>query len=291
MKNIKGLGVAMVTPFLTDQSIDFEGLKKLTHFLINNGVDYLVVQGTTGESPSLSEEEKLAVLETVIIENAGRLPVVYGIGGNNTTAVAKAIQSFNVSGVDAILSVSPYYNKPTQEGIYQHFKTISEHSNLPIILYNVPGRTSSNMSPSTTIRLANDFENIVAIKEASGNLEQVMSIINNKPSDFIVISGDDALTQPFIAMGGDGVISVIGNGLPKLFSEMVKAGLNENHQHSRKLHYKCFELIYHLFSEGNPAGIKEVLAYYKICSTNVRLPLVNVSKKTKTAIHEILDKL
>ncbi|MFK8045137.1 MAG: 4-hydroxy-tetrahydrodipicolinate synthase [Crocinitomicaceae bacterium] len=291
MKNIKGLGVAMVTPFLTDQTIDFEGLKKLTHFLIDNGVDYLVVQGTTGESPTLSKEEKKAVLETVIAENAGKLPIVYGIGGNNTVAVAKTIQNFDIKGVDAILSVSPYYNKPTQEGIYQHFKAISEHSPLPIILYNVPGRTSSNIHPDTTIRLAKGCSNIVAIKEASGNLEQVMSIIKNKPSDFLVISGDDALTQPFIAMGGDGVISVIGNGLPKLFSQMVHAGLNENHELSRNLHYKCFELIHHLFSEGNPAGIKEVLAYYKICNTNVRLPLISVSANTKTAIHQILDKL
>jgi 4-hydroxy-tetrahydrodipicolinate synthase len=229
MIKLKGLGISMVTPFLADRSIDFASLKKLTRFLINNGVDYLVVQGTTGESPTLSANEKEAVLNAIITENAGKLPIVYGIGGNNTMAIAEALENFQTPGVDAILSVSPYYNKPTQEGIYQHFKTLSEHAKLPIILYNVPGRTSSNVSASTTLRLANDFDNIIAIKEASGNLEQVMSIIESKPKDFLVISGDDALTMPFIAMGGDGVISVIGNGLPKLFSDMVQAGLTENH--------------------------------------------------------------
>ena len=291
MIKLKGLGVAMVTPILADKSIDFNSLKKLTHYLIDNGVDYLVVQGTTGESPTLSESEKKAVLDTVISENRGRLPIVYGIGGNNTMEIAKKIADFNVPGVDAILSVSPYYNKPTQEGIYQHFKIISEHSKLPIILYNVPGRTSSNMAPSTTLRLANDCNNIIAIKEASGNLEQVMSIIEKKPADFLVISGDDALTQPFIAIGGDGVISVIGNGLPKLFSEMVHAGLAEDHVKSRALHYQCFGLIHHLFSEGNPAGIKEVLKHYQVCENYVRMPLINVSVETKTQIVEFIDNL
>ncbi len=291
MINLKGLGVAMATPFLADHSIDFDGLKKLTHYLIDNGVDYLVVQGTTGESPALSAFEKTSVLNTIIEENAGRIPIVYGIGGNNTMEVAEQLANFNVPGVDAILSVSPYYNKPTQEGIYQHFKTLAEKSKLPIILYNVPGRTSSNISASTTLRLANDFDKIIGIKEASGNLEQVMDIIKEKPGDFLVISGDDALTMPFIAMGGDGVISVIGNGLPKLFSEMVSEGLSENHAKARALHYQCFGLIHHLFSEGNPAGIKEVLKYYGICETYVRLPLVNVSVETKQLIVEFLDNL
>lgn len=291
MINLKGLGVAMVTPFFQNRSIDFESLKKLTHYLIDNGVNYLVVQGTTGESPTLTADEKEAVLQTVINENKGRLPIVYGIGGNNTMAIAEQLSSFNTQGVDAILSVSPYYNKPSQEGIYQHFKTLSEGSKLPIILYNVPGRTSSNMSPDTTIRLAKDCQNIIAIKEASGDLEQVMSIIENKPKDFLVISGDDALAMPFVAIGGDGVISVIGNGLPKLFSEMINAGLIENHEKARDLHYKCFELIHHLFSEGNPAGIKEVLKYYKICDNHVRMPLLPVSVETKQAIVEFLDNL
>lgn len=291
MNKLKGLGVAMVTPFLKDKSIDFDSLKKLTHFLIDNGVNYLVVQGTTGESPTLSESEKMAVLDTIITENAGRLPIVYGIGGNNTMEIAKKLANFNMPGVDAILSVSPYYNKPTQEGIYQHFKILSEHSKLPIILYNVPGRTSSNMAPETTLRLAKDCNNIIAVKEASGNLEQVMSIIEKKPADFLVISGDDALTQPFIAIGGDGVISVIGNGLPKLFAEMVQAGLSENHKKARTLHYQCFGLIHHLFSEGNPAGIKEVLKYYQVCENYVRMPLINVSVETKGQIVEFLDNL
>lgn len=291
MKNLKGLGVAMVTPFLADKSVDFDGLKRLTNYLIENGTHYLVVQGTTGESPTLSAEEKAAVLDTVIKTNAGRLPIVYGIGGNNTMAVAKAIAEFNTPGVDAILSVSPYYSKPTQDGIYAHFKTIAEHSKLPIILYNVPGRTSSNILPNTTLKLANDFSNIIAIKEASGNLEQVMAIIEKKPKDFLVISGDDALTMPFIAMGGDGVISVIGNGLPKLFSEMVNAGLSENNILARELHYKCFGLIHHLFSEGNPAGIKEVLNHYNICKPHLRLPLMNVSEGTREKIITFISKL
>lgn len=291
MKKFKGLGVAMVTPFKSDKSIDFDALEKLTNYLIDNNVDYLVVQGTTGESPTLNESEKLEVLKTVININNGRLPIVYGIGGNNTIEVANKIGKFDIKGVDAILSVSPYYNKPTQEGIYQHFREISLKSKLPIILYNVPGRTSSNILPETTIRLAKEFQNIIAIKEASGNLEQVMKIIQDKSDDFLVISGDDALTMPFIAIGGDGVISVIGNGIPKEFAELTHTSLDNKTIEARNLHYKCYNLIDHLFSEGNPAGIKEVLAYYKICETHVRLPLVNVSNKTKTAIINFLDNL
>ncbi len=291
MKELKGLGVAMVTPFLEDKSIDFKGLEKLTEFLIQNGVNYLVVQGTTGESPTLSDSEKSEVLKTVISVNNGRLPVVYGIGGNNTEAIAQKLRQFNVEGVDAILSVSPYYNKPTQNGIYEHFKTIANATKLPIILYNVPGRTASNMLPETTLKLANDFSNIIGVKEASGDLEQIMNIIQNKPDDFLVISGDDAITMPILAAGGDGVISVIGNGLPKLFSDMTTAGLNDNTAISRDLHYKCLPLVKHLFSEGNPAGIKEVLKYYDICDTPVRLPLINVSDHTKQQIIEFLNNL
>ncbi|MFD1550672.1 4-hydroxy-tetrahydrodipicolinate synthase [Putridiphycobacter roseus] len=291
MINLKGLGVAMVTPFNADMSIDFESLKKLTHYLIDNGVHYLVVQGTTGESPVLSEQEKLAVLDTVIKENAGRLPIVYGIGGNNTQQVAKQLAEFDVPGVDAILSVSPYYSKPTQEGIFQHFKTLAANSKLPIILYNVPGRTSSNMLPETTLRLAKTCENIIGIKEACGDLNQVMHLIKDKPMDFYIISGDDDLALPFINIGGDGVISVIGNGLPKAFSNMINAALNNDIITARKFHYQCFPLIYHLFSEGNPAGIKEVLKYYNITETTVRLPLMNVSATTKGKIVEILNNL
>ncbi len=291
MINLKGLGVAMITPFNKDHSIDFESLKKLTHYLIDNGVDYLVVQGTTGESPVLSESEKLAVLKTVIEENDGRLPIVYGIGGNNTQLIAEKLKTFDVKGVDAILSVSPYYNKPTQEGIFQHFKTIAASSKLPIILYNVPGRTSSNMLPDTTLRLAETCENIIGIKEASGNLNQVMYLLKDKPKNFFIISGDDDLALPFMNIGGDGVISVIGNGLPKEFSSMVHAALKDDMDNARKFHYQCFPLIFHLFSEGNPAGIKEVLKYYNISETTVRLPLMNVSTGTKAKIVEILNNL
>ena len=284
---LKGMGVAMVTPFNKNGEIDFDALKKLTQFLIDNQTDYLVVQGTTGESPVLSEDEKLKVLKTVIEVNSGSLPIVYGIGGNNTLEVAKKLASFNIEGVDAFLSVSPYYNKPTQEGIFQHYKAISEHSKLPIILYNVPGRTSSNVTAETTLRIANACENVIAIKEASGSFEQIMDIIQDKPSNFLVISGDDAITMPFIAAGGDGVISVVGNGFPKLFSEMVNTGLNGDIEKSKTTHYKVLPIIKHLFSEGNPAGIKEVLSYLNIMEPHLRLPLVNVSENTKKTIIDI----
>jgi len=288
---LKGMGVAMVTPFNDNKEIDFKALENLTEFLIKNKTDYLVVQGTTGESPTLSNDEKLKVLDTVIKINNGRLPIVYGIGGNNTLEVAKQLSSFNVKGVDAFLSVSPYYNKPTQEGIFQHYKTISEHSKLPIILYNVPGRTASNVLAETTLRIANACKNVVAIKEASGDFEQIMDIIQNKPADFLVISGDDALTMPFIAAGGDGVISVVGNGFPKLFSEMVTYGLEGNTAKSKELHYQVLPIIKHLFSEGNPAGIKESLSFLEIMKPNVRLPLVNVSESTKKVIFTLTKSL
>jgi 4-hydroxy-tetrahydrodipicolinate synthase len=288
---LKGMGVAMVTPFDKDNNIDFDALKKLTEFLIDNKTDYLVVQGTTGESPVLSKEEKNKILATVIKINHGRLPIIYGIGGNNTAEIANEIANFNTEGVDAILSVSPFYSKPTQEGVFQHYKTISENSKLPIILYNVPGRTGSNVSAETTVRIAKACKNIVAIKEASGNFEQIMEIIQNKPRDFLVISGDDALTMPIIAAGGDGVISVVGNGFPKLFSDMVNAGLNGNTKESRELHYMILPIIKHLFSEGNPAGIKETLSHLKILSPYVRLPLMNVSEKTKNTIINITKSL
>ena len=281
---LKGMGVAMVTPFKNNKEIDFNALEKFTEFLIENKTDYLVVQGTTGESPVLSNEEKLKVLNTVIKINNGRLPIVYGIGGNNTIEVANQLATFDVKGVDAFLSVSPYYNKPTQEGIFQHYKTISEHSKLPIILYNVPGRTASNVLAETTLRIANECKNVIAVKEASGDFEQIMDIIQDKPENFLIISGDDAITMPFIAAGGDGVISVVGNGFPKLFSEMVNAGLDGDLAKSKALHYTILPIIKHLFSEGNPSGIKETLAHLNIMTTNLRLPLVNVTEKTKNII-------
>ena len=291
MTRLKGMGVAMVTPFKKNKEIDFEALKRLTQFLIENNTDYLVVQGTTGESPVLTSEEKLQVLKTVIEINNKQLPIVYGIGGNNTSEIAYELANFSTKGVDAFLSVSPYYSKPTQEGIFQHYKTISAHSRLPIILYNVPGRTASNVTSETTIRIANECKNVIAIKEASGNLEQIMDIIQNKPSDFLVISGDDAITMPIIAAGGDGVISVVGNGFPQLFTQMVKAGLKGENNKSRQLHYKISPIIKHLFSEGNPSGIKEVLSYLKIMESHVRLPLVNVSEETKKHIIDITKSL
>ncbi len=281
---LKGMGVAMVTPFKDTKEIDFEALEKFTEFLIKNNTDYLVVQGTTGESPVLTNEEKMKVLDTVIRVNNNRLPIVFGIGGNNTMEIAKQLANFNIKGVDAFLSVSPYYNKPTQEGIFQHYKTISEKSTLPIILYNVPGRTGSNVLAETTLKIANSCKNVIAVKEASGDFEQIMDIIQDKPEHFLVISGDDALTMPFIAAGGDGVISVVGNGFPKLFSEMVNLGLSGKVVASQKLHYKILPIIKHLFSEGNPAGIKETLSHLKIMKTNLRLPLINVTEKTKKTI-------
>jgi len=287
INRFKGLGVAMVTPFKASKEIDFDALKKLTQFLIDNNTDYLVVQGTTGESPVLSAKEKEQVLDTVIEINQGKLPIVYGIGGNDTMAVADQLKNFKRTDVDAILSVSPYYNKPTQEGIFQHYKTISEVANHPIIIYNVPGRTSSNILAETTLKIANNCKNILAVKEASGNFEQIMELIQNKPNDFLVISGDDAITMPFVAAGGDGVISVVGNAFPKEFAHMVHAGLKHNVEKSREIHYQILPIIKHLFSEGNPAGIKEALTEKGLMENYVRLPLVNVSEKTKNIIQSI----
>ena len=288
MDKFKGTGVAIVTPFNQDKSVDYNALEKLIEHLIANGIDYLVVQGTTGESVTLTKEEKKETLDFVIKINNGRLPIVLGIGGNCTATVVEAFKSTNLTGVDAILSVSPYYNKPTQEGIYQHYKAVSAASSLPIILYNVPGRTSSNILPATTLRLAKDFKNIIAVKEASGSLEQCMEIINNKPSDFLVISGDDAITLPLIASGGAGVISVIANAFPKGFSDMVRCALNYDLVEAQKLHYNYFEMIHYLFVEGNPAGVKAALKILGITGDTVRLPLVNVGEKTFNKIKELI---
>jgi 4-hydroxy-tetrahydrodipicolinate synthase len=288
---LKGLGVAMVTPFDDTGKIDINALKKFTSFLINGGVDYLVVLGTTGESPVLSKAEKQLCLNTVIEVNNGKLPIVFGIGGNNTAGVIQDFAKYDLSKVDAILSASPYYNKPSQEGIYQHYKAIASATELPIILYNVPGRTASNVTAETTLRLANDFKNIVAIKEASGYLEQVMEIIADKPADFLVISGDDALTLPLISVGGDGVISVVGNAFPEQFKAMVANALADQMNEARKNHYKVFPIISHLFAEGNPGGIKECLAHIGLMSNNVRLPLVPVSKERRELLIGLTDKI
>lgn len=287
LNKFKGLGVAMVTPFSPSGEIDYPALEKLTEFLIEGGIDYLVVQGTTGESPVLSKEEKQKVLDTVCAKNNGRLPVVFGIGGNNTASVAYDLQNFDLSKVDGILSASPYYNKPTQRGIYEHYAALAAVTNLPIIVYNVPGRTASNILADTTLKLARDFDNIVAVKEASGNMEQIMEIIQHKPEDFLVISGDDAITLPIISSGGDGVISVVGNAFPQQFSSMVHAAMADDMVVARDLHYKMLPIVAPLFQEGNPAGVKEALAELNVMTNNVRLPLVNVSQSLQERIKEL----
>ena len=286
----KGTGVAIVTPFNKDGSIDYKSLNKLVDFIIKGGVEYVVVLGTTGESVTLSKEEKQSVV-THVIENVNkRVPIVLGLGGNNTQEILSAFKkSSDFNNIDAILSVSPYYNKPNQRGIYQHYKAIAEASPLPIILYNVPGRTSSNVTADTTIKLATDFKNIIAVKEASGNLEQCMKIVKHRPKDFLVISGDDMLTLPMIAAGADGVISVVANAFPKDFSEMTRQILAGNVKDAQKLHYKLTDIIEQLFADGNPAGVKAVLEMMKICSPTVRLPLVNVNKATQNALKEMVE--
>ena len=285
----KGTGVALVTPFQKDGAIDFDGLTRLVKLQIAGGTDFLVVQGTTGESPVLNQEEKMQVLNHVIEVNQRQLPVVYGLGGNNTAEVCAKLKLLP-SGVDGILSVSPYYSKPLQAGIIAHYKAIASKTELPIILYNVPGRTSSNVSAATTLELAK-IPNIVAMKEASGDFDQIMEILKNKPEDFTVLSGDDAITMPLITLGVEGVISVIANALPERFRSMVNRTLNNEMYHSRKEHFELFEIIRLLFAEGNPGGIKEALVYRDICENYMRLPLVPVSKTLKDKIHSEMTAL
>ena len=279
MQSLIGTGVALVTPFKKDFSVDVEALKRIVNFQIDNGIDYLVILGTTAESATLNEAEKELVIKTIVEANNGRLPLVLGVGGNNTQQVIDELKSKNLSDFVAILSVSPYYNKPTQEGIYQHFKAIAEVSPLPIILYNVPGRTSSNMFPKTVLRLANDFKNIVAIKEAAGDIVQAMALIKDKPSDFLVISGDDMITLPMVLAGGSGVISVIAEGFPKEFSEMVHLGLNKKVEEAYKIHYLLADSINMIFEQGNPAGIKEIFKTLGLSENTVRLPLITVDEE------------
>ena len=287
MDKFKGTGVALVTPFNVNGKVDYKGLQKLVEFQINNGTNYLVVQGTTGESVTLTNDEKIAVLDYIIEINAGKLPILLGVGGNSTSDVCNKIKFFSDYKIDGFLSVSPYYNKPSQQGIYEHFKSISNATSLPIIIYNVPVRTSSNITADTTVQLAKDFKNIVGIKEASGNLEQIMTIILKKPDNFLVISGDDALTLGHILVGGDGVISVIANAFPKRFSTMVNAALNENLDLAKEKHYELLEIIHYLFVDGNPAGIKYLLKLINICSDYVRLPLVGVSEETSKKLYSL----
>ena len=289
MDKIKGTGVALVTPFNEDKSVDYKGLENLLNHVIDGGIDYLVLMGTTGESVTLSKGEKEAVVDFCKKINNSRIPVVLGIGGNNTMQVVEDIKSANLDGVDAILSVSPAYNKPSQEGIYQHYKMISGNCPLPIIVYNVPGRTASNISAETTVRLANDFENIVAVKEASGDMDQIMNIIKNKPSDFVVLSGDDGLTLPMIHMGAEGVISVIGQSHPKEYSDMVSFGLSGNQEIANQLHNKLYDFYVPLYAEGNPTGIKACLELLGICKSQVRLPLVEASDAIKNELKSLMN--
>jgi 4-hydroxy-tetrahydrodipicolinate synthase len=289
MDKIKGTGVALITPFNEDFSVDYIGIEKLINHQIDGGIDYLVLMGTTGESAVLSKVEKQEVISFCKKINAGKLPVVLGIGGNNTLALVEEIKNTDFTGVDAVLSVSPYYNKPSQEGIYLHYKLIAEVCPLPIILYNVPGRTASNMEVETTLRLANDFENIVAVKEASGDMDQIMKIIKNKPSDFVVLSGDDSLTLPMIHMGAEGVISVIGQSHPKEYSDMVSFGMSGNKKIANQLHYELYDFYGPLYAEGNPAGVKACLELLGICKAVVRPPLVEASDTIKNQFITLLN--
>jgi 4-hydroxy-tetrahydrodipicolinate synthase len=288
MQALIGTGVALVTPFKSDFSVDTEALKNIVNFSIENGIEYLVVMGTTAENATLSAEEKELVINTVVEVNNGRLPLVLGVGGNNTLQVVNELKTRDFSAFDAILSVSPYYNKPTQEGIYQHFKAIAEASPIPVVLYNVPGRTSSNMAPATVLRLANDFSNIVGIKEAAGDLVQAMKIIQHKPKDFLVISGDDMIALPMVLAGGAGVISVIGQGFPKEFSEMIRLGLNKKVDAAFEIQYKIADSIDMIFEQGNPAGIKEIFKTLKIAENVVRLPLVPVDEALSERIQHFV---
>lgn len=291
MQSLIGTGVALVTPFKKDFSVDVEALKRIVNFQIDNGIDYLVVLGTTAETATLSKQEKELVIQTIVDANNGRLPLVLGVGSNNTQEVIDELKTRNLSDFTAILSVSPYYNKPTQEGIYQHFKAIAEVSPLPIILYNVPGRTASNMLPSTVLRLANEFKNVVAIKEAAGDIVQAMTLIKNKPKDFLVISGDDMITLPMVLAGGAGVISVIAEGFPKEFSEMVRLGLNKRVDEAYKIHYLLADSIDMIFEQGNPAGIKEIFKSLGLSENTVRLPLVNVNEDLANRLHSFVNKI
>ncbi len=288
MKELVGTGVALVTPFNEDLSIDTVALNRIVNFCIDGGVDYLVVLGTTGESVTLNKAEKMLVMETVVVANKGRLPLVLGIGGNSTYRIVDEIKSFESEHFAAILSVSPYYNKPTQEGIYQHFKAISEVTNKPIILYNVPGRTGSNMLPETSLRLAHDFENIIGIKEAVGDIVQIQHLLQNKPEDFMVISGDDTTALPTVLAGGSGVISVLGQGVPVEFSKMTRLALQGNVDEAYQLQYKLQDGMDLIFREGNPAGIKGIFELLGLSNAVVRLPLVEASANLKKELSSFM---
>ncbi len=286
-----GTGVAVTTPFTKNKAVDFASLKQHISYLLQNGIDYFVVMGTTGESVTLNEDEKKEVLNTFIETNKGPIPIVLGLGGNDTQAVVKKTEKTDLSKVDAILSVAPYYNKPSQKGLYEHFKAVSKASPVPVILYNVPGRTGVNISAETIVKLARDFENIVAVKEASGDFTQVMHIIQDKPDDFQVVSGEDGITLPLLSIGVSGVISVAANAFPKEFSTMVNYALKNDIQSAKEIHYKLLAIIEKLFAEGNPSGIKCALSLKKIIGNNLRLPLVPVSKELEKDLKKLIGNI
>ncbi|MCD8447252.1 4-hydroxy-tetrahydrodipicolinate synthase [Tenacibaculum finnmarkense] len=291
MQKFVGTGVALVTPFSEDLSVDFQALKKLVNYNIDNGTNYLVINGTTAESATITTQEKVEIIKVIAAENNGRLPLVLGLGGNNTQVVIDELKSADLSNIDGILSVAPYYSKPTQEGFYQHFKAIALATKKPIILYNVPGRTAKNMEPATILRLANDFKNIVGVKEAGNNQQQYLALLKDKPKDFLIISGDDDLALGVVLAGGAGVISVIGQGFPKKFSKMIQLGLAGKNKKAYKIHYQLMDVVDYIFEENNPAGIKAVLLKKGICLDEVRLPLVKASEELQTKISDFTDRL
>ncbi len=288
LHKFKGTGVALITPFCNDGSVDYSALKLLIDDLIKNGINYLVALGTTSEAATLSKEERRMVVDTIIEQTAKRVPVIVGIGGNNTQEVINTIKSYNFDGIDAVLSVVPSYTRPQQEGLYQHFKAIADISPRPVIIYNVPSRTAVNLEAETTIRLANNCKNIVGIKEASGVINQVMKIINNKPEDFLVISGDDAITLPLIAAGADGVISVVANAFPYQFSEMVRYSLLGDFAKARTFHYQILDIIQACFKDGSPAGVKAFMAAQGKTKNVLRLPLVTINKELEKEINKMV---
>ena len=285
------MGVALITPFKEDESVDYEALARLVDYQLQNGTDYLVVLGTTAETPTLTEEEKKNIINLVVTKVNGRIPIVLGVGGNCTRSVVEKLKNDNFDGIDAILSVVPYYNKPSQEGIYQHYKAIAEATALPIVLYNVPGRTGVNMTAETTLRIAREFKNVIAVKEASGNITQMDDIIKNKPANFNVISGDDGITFPLITLGAVGVISVIGNAFPREFSRMTRLALQGDFANALTIHHRFTELFDLLFVDGNPAGVKSMLNAMGMIENKLRLPLVPTRITTFEAIRKVLNEL
>lgn len=290
MQKFLGTGVALITPFKKDLSVDFISLRKLVNFNIENGINYLVINCTTGESATISNEEKQEIIDAVVKENNNRVPLVLGVGGNNTLQVVQELKTRDFTGIDGILSVAPYYSKPTQEGFYQHYKALAEATTMPIILYNVPGRTAKNMEPATTLRLAEDFTNIIGVKEASGNTQQYYTLLKNKPKDFLVISGDDDLALGITLAGGAGVISVIGQGYPAEFSKMIQLGLQGKSKEAYSIHFKMMDIIDYIFEENNPAGIKSVLQEMQLCNKNVRLPLVTTTEALQRKIADFVSR-